>query len=69
MGNHWQDKLCPYCLRDDGQHNAACLWPDKLAQYKVREAAGENPVVPDGINVMCDTAEDLLEAINGTDPR
>jgi hypothetical protein len=57
MSSHWQDLMCPYCLDTQGGHTATCIWPDKLAKYEARKAAGEDPVVPDGIDVVMSVDE------------
>jgi hypothetical protein len=61
MSDHWQDCLCPFC-GEWKRHKADCEWPKKLEMYEARKAAGEDPVVPDGIPIMCEM-EDLISVL------
>ena len=62
MGKHWQDNQCPYCGFINREHSAECVWPGKLRLYKARQAAGENPVIPDGIETMVEM-DGLISAL------
>ena len=65
MNKHWQDTLCPYCGFTNNEHSAECIWPGKMLQYEARRAAGENPVIPNGVDVVVEMNEliDVLKTL------
>ena len=65
--SHWQDQ-CPYCGFIKNEHSINCSFRAKLARYEARKAAGEFPIVPEGISVVCDM-DDLIETLGLTDKR
>ena len=56
MSEHWQDNICPFCGAFK-HHKLDCEWPEILARYKARQAAGENPAIPDGIETMVEMSQ------------
>ena len=59
----WQDMLCPHCHRTDGKHESECSFVEKLKRYEARKAAGESPIIPEGIETVC-TMDEVIGVLN-----